>query len=75
MMRKKRARLWSDDLREAIRSAPMSLSELGRQTNIDKAVLSKFVNGKVGLSVGSIDSLCQFLGLGLSKVSQAKKGR
>ena len=68
--------LFTDQLRSAIRDSEMSLGAISQSTAIDKAVLSRFMNGKSGLSVTSIDRLCTALGLSLvssPKLSNQRK--
>ena len=76
-MRSKQAKKVTDQLREAIISAPVSRYQLCRQTGLDKALLSRFVHRKAGLAMESIDLLCAALGLELRPVRRprAKKGR
>ena len=50
--------LFVEQLRSAIRESEMSVGAIAQSTAIDKAVLSRFMNGKSGLSVTSIDRLC-----------------
>ncbi len=65
--------LFTDQLRTAIRDSEMSLSSIAQSTAIDKAVLSRFMNGKSGLSVTSIDRLCTVLALRLVSVTDSFK--
>ena len=48
---------------------------IAQSTAIDKAVLSRFMNGKSGLSVASIDQLCTVLGFRLVSVTELSKQR
>jgi transcriptional regulator with XRE-family HTH domain len=57
--------LFSDQLRSAIENAKMSVYSLCRITGIDKAVMSRFMSGRRGLSLTSIDRICNVLGLRL----------
>ena len=67
--------LFTDQLRSAIRDSEMSLGSIAQSTAIDKAVLSRFMNGKSGLSVTSIDRLCTVLGLRLVSETELSKQR
>jgi predicted transcriptional regulator len=67
--------LFTDQLRAAIRDSEMSLGAIALSTAIDKAVLSRFMNGKSGLSVTSIDRLCTVLGLRLVSEIELSKQR
>ena len=67
--------LFADQLRSAIRESELSLGSIAQSTAIDKAVLSRFMNGKSGLSVTSIDQLCAVLGLRLVSETELSKQR
>ena len=67
--------LFVEQLRSAIRESEMSLGAIAQSTAIDKAVLSRFMNGKSGLSVTSIDRLCTVLGLRLVSETELSKQR
>ena len=68
--------LFSDQLRTAIRNAELSVyGPICQATGLDKAVMSRFLNGKSGLSVASIDRICQVLGLRLVSGKEASKRR
>lgn len=53
----------TDQLRHFIEAGEMSRYELSKITGIDKSVLSKFVHGKCGLSMQSLDKIGETLGL------------
>ena len=53
----------TDQLRHFIEAGEMSRYELSKITGIDKAVLSKFVHGKCGLSMQSLDKIGETLSL------------
>ena len=61
-MAKKRPKL-SDQIRRAIMEAPLTRYRIAKVTGIDQAVLSRFVAGKVGLSMATLDALADALGL------------
>lgn len=63
----------SEQLRLAIETAEISQYELARRIDLDKSVLSRFLHGKSGLSVQSIDAICQELGLELKKKRPLKE--
>jgi transcriptional regulator with XRE-family HTH domain len=67
--------LFSDQLRTAIRNAELSVYAICQATGLDKAVMSRFLNGKSGLSVASIDRICHVLGLRLVSGKEASKRR
>ncbi|HEX8914160.1 MAG TPA: helix-turn-helix transcriptional regulator [Humisphaera sp.] len=61
----------SDRLRAAIvaaKAAGVSRYRISRATGVEQSALSRFVNGKAGLDVGSVDKLAAFLGLDLVPV-------
>jgi len=56
----------SEQLRKAVERAPVSRYAIYKATGIDQAVLSKFVRGeRMGLSMETVDDLCEYLGLEL----------
>jgi plasmid maintenance system antidote protein VapI len=66
----------SDQLRQAVLAGPISRRQIALRLDIDEGQLSRFVNGKGGLSQENSDRLCAFLGLELRPVEgpRAKKG-
>ena len=66
---------FSEQLRQAIETAPVTRYRIAVDTGISEAVLSRFVNSKVGLSMETVDLLCDYLGLKLvSEKKLEKKG-
>jgi len=62
-----------DQLREAIRSAGVSQSEVGRQAGIPQPMLSRFMQGE-GIRLDTIERLTKYFGLKLTPTDgQAKK--
>ncbi len=53
----------SDQIRAAILAAPVSRYQISKATGVAEANLSRFVAGKSGLSLDSIDLLGEYLGL------------
>lgn len=53
----------SDEVRRSIRGSSRSQADLSRATGLSESSLSRFVAGRRGLSLRSIDRLCQILGL------------
>ena len=69
----KRAKV-SGQLRKAVEQAPVSRYAIYKATGIDQAVLSKFVRGeRMGLSLETVDTLCDYLGLKLVPEKKPKK--
>jgi len=66
---------FSDQLRRAIQTAPVTRYRIAVDTGISEAVLSRFVNSKVGLSMETVDLLCDYLGLRLVPEKPQRKGR
>lgn len=56
---------FSDQLRQAIERSGLSRYAIGKAARIDKATLSRFMAGKVGLSLESIDQIVAVLRLKL----------
>ena len=65
----------TDQLRQLIETAEISRYQLWQQTGIDQAVLSKFVNGKGGLSMESLDKIGEVLNLQITKSSKSRATR
>lgn len=66
----------TDQLKHAIATGDKSRYALSKETGIDQAVLSRFMHGKGGLSIGGWNKLAEALGLELVKRRQPKrKGR
>jgi len=55
-----------DSVREAVRTSGMSRYYLAQQSGVDEASLSRFVRGKSGLSMESLDAVAEVLGLGVT---------
>ena len=66
---------FSDELRRAVEQSGMTRYEIYKRTGIDQSVLSKFVRGQRGVSMGAIDTLCKCLGLRLVHESEIKPKR
>ena len=70
----------SDQIRRAIRDSGMTRYAIHRATGIDQATLSRFMSGKRGLPMKTLDVLAEFLGLrvvmdGPRQKDKGKKGR
>ena len=66
---------FSEQLREAIQASGMSHYAINHAAGIDKATMSKFMSGQVGLSLTAIDRLVAVLGLKLVAESSRKPKR
>ena len=58
---------FSEQLREAIRKDERSRYRISIETGIPQGQLSRFMHDKGGLSLRSVDRLCECLGLGISR--------
>jgi transcriptional regulator with XRE-family HTH domain len=54
---------FSDELRNAVKNARESRYRIAKETGIAESILSRFVNGKAGLSMEFVDRLYDHLGL------------
>lgn len=65
----------SDQLRSAIRDSGMSCYAVAKAIGLDQSVMSRFMAGKSGLSVETIDKLGMLLGLRLVATKKPVKGK
>jgi len=65
---------FTDSIRQAILSAPISRYELAKRVGVTQASLSGFVNGKHGISSELLDRIAKELGLRLV-IGRARKAR
>jgi len=61
-MKAKRARL-SDQIRQAVNAAGVSRYRICKGALIDQAAMSRFMAGRLGLSLQALDALAEVLGL------------
>jgi len=64
----------SDQLRAALRAAPVSRYRIEQEIGIRQSVTSRFVAGKRGLSMETLDSLADFLDLELRPRATKRRG-
>jgi predicted XRE-type DNA-binding protein len=64
---------FSDQLRRAIEQSGLSRYRISELTAIDQSQLSKFANGKAGLSIEAIDAICELIGAKLTTKQQPAK--
>ena len=62
-MAKRRSRLLTDQLRQAIDDSGLTRYQIAKATGIDESALAKFYNGHRGLSMDAINALGEFLRL------------
>ncbi len=68
-------RTFGADLRRAVNDGPLSRYAIHKATGIDQSVLSRFVAGQCGLSLESIDKVCELLGLRLVAKGPKRKAK
>ena len=59
------------ELQQIILGSGMSLNQLGKETGVSQAQLSRFVRGNRTLTLPAVDKICSFFGLKL--VRKAKE--
>jgi transcriptional regulator with XRE-family HTH domain len=64
---------FSDQIREAVRRSGRTRYDICKEMNISQAVLSRFMAGKSGLQMDTLDRLAEALGLVVS-VQTPNKG-
>ena len=64
---------FSEELRRAVLRADLTRYEISKRTGIAQSILSRFVNQGAGLSMESIDLICECLGLRLVAEDKPKK--
>jgi hypothetical protein len=69
-----KSKRFSDQLRAAVLAAPQSRYYISKETGISEGNLSRFVHGTAGLSLESLDRLCDCLELHVVG-PQTKKGK
>ena len=62
-MAKKRSKLVSDQIRQAIDDSGLTRYRIAQETGISEAALALFYNGQRGLSMKALNSLGEFLQL------------
>jgi transcriptional regulator with XRE-family HTH domain len=67
----------TDQLREAIAQSGMTQKDICAAAKIDPALMCRFMAGRSGFSVDSLDRLAAALGLSLTRTkrARARKGR
>jgi transcriptional regulator with XRE-family HTH domain len=74
---KKRTKLLTDQLRQAIDDSGLTRYQIAKATGIDESALAKFYNGRRGLSMQALNALGEFLELRitLGRKPEPKKGK
>ncbi len=65
----------TDHLREAIDASGMSRYAVAKGIGLDQSTLSRFMSGKAGLALDTVDKLGEFLGLKLVAVKKPAKSK
>ncbi len=73
-MSKKRLE-FSDQLRLAIEQSDKTRYRISQETGVSEAVMSRFMNRKVGLSMTTVDLICESLGVRLVHEDEIKPKR
>jgi len=55
----------SNILRSALKLDPRPVHRIAREAGVNHAQLSRFVSGKRGLSLSTVDAVCRVMDLGL----------
>ena len=69
---------FSDQIRQAVEASGLSRYRICKDAGIDQAAFSRFMAGKVGLSMPTVDALADVLGLDVvacKRIDAAKSGR
>jgi len=66
-------RRFSDDLRRAVKRSHKTRYRIAKETGIAQSILSRFINQGAGVSMDSIDKLCECLGLRLVAEDKPRK--
>ena len=76
-MKRSKMKNLSHQMRQAITNSGMTRYAIAKAIDMDHATMSRFMNGKGGLSIENLDALFELLGLKVTAETQAKrpKGR
>ena len=62
----RRKRPLSEQLRQAVENSGLTHYRISKDTGIDPAVISRFMSGKAGMTLASLDKLVAYLDLELT---------
>ena len=65
----------SDQIRQAIDASDLSRYRICKTLNIDEASMSRFMTGRGGLHLATIDAIAELLGLSIQQADKAKQKR
>lgn len=74
-MAKKRTKLLTDQLREAIDDSGLTRYRIAKETGISESTLAQFYNGHRGLSMDALNALGRFLNLRITLGPPPKQER
>ena len=74
-MSTKRQLQFSDQLRRAVNQSGLSRYEICKRAGLDQSVMHRFVHGQSGLSMTTIDAICEILGLRLVAEEKPRRKR
>ena len=77
MQMSKKNKTFTEQIRHLIASSDQTCYRIGKETGIDLATISRFMNDKGGLSMPNLDTLAEYLGwtVTVKKESRKQKGR
>lgn len=64
---------FSDEIREAVATAPMSRYEICKRIGFSESTMSRFMSGRSGISMDTLDKLAALLRLTITKRPGASK--
>lgn len=67
-----RRKSFSDQIRRAILNAPISRYEMCKHIGMTQSLLSRFVNGKGGLSIDALDKVAELIGISVAEPKKTK---
>ena len=62
---------FTEQIRHLIEASGQTCYRIGKETGIDTATLSRFMNGKGGLSMPNLDTLAEYLGWTVTATKKA----
>lgn len=65
MARNRKTLTFTEQLRQAIRLAPMSQYRLAKEAGVPKETISRFLLGRVGMRLETVNAICEVLELRL----------